>query len=211
MTPQPKKRLKAEDRRARIIDAALHLFSEKGFSGTRTREIARRAGISEALIFRHFRSKEQLYNEALKSTLEGHPLVFDLSDRIEQQDDYGVLEAYALHMVEHGLNDERLFRLILYSGLEGVPISPHSDLHRDSRDQGVLEPADLILVRYFEQRIKDKAFADHNPAVAVRHFRNAVAMYVVDNILKIDPRPFPVPHREAVALLVRIFLGGLKR
>ena len=44
----------------------------------------------------------------------------------------------------------------------------------------------------------------------VRHFRNAVAMYVVDRILPIDPTPFPGSHQEAVELLVNIFLGGIR-
>ena len=57
------------------MDAALRLFAQKGFSGTRTKEIAKKAGISEALIFQHFKTKEGLYNEALKETLKGHPMV----------------------------------------------------------------------------------------------------------------------------------------
>jgi TetR/AcrR family transcriptional regulator len=211
LPPKPKKRLKAEDRRAGIVDAALRLFSEKGFAGTRTKEIARSAGISEALIFRHFKSKEELYNEALRTTLKDHPIIPDIIGRIEEKDDYGVLFAYAAHMVEHGLADERMFRLILYSGLEGVRLDEHSahPPKGDPEDVG-WEPADVALVRYFQDRIEDGVFKDIDPRVAVRLFRNSVSMYVADHILKIDPAPFPVPHREALDILVRIFLGGLK-
>lgn len=210
MAPKPKKRLKGKDRKAQIVDVALQLFSEKGFSGTRTKEIARRAGISEALVFRHFRSKEQLYNEALKSTLEGHPIISDMIGKMEQKDDYGVLSSYAAHMVKYGLKDERMFRLILYSGLEGVPLIDHSCHHQEGEDEESWEPEDIALIRYFEQRIRDGAFKGHNPEVVARHFRNAVVMYVMDNILKIDPHPFPVSHSEAIVTLVRIFLNGLK-
>ena len=56
-----KLRLSSEERRSKIIDAARHLFSEKGFHGVTTRELAVEAGVSEALIFQHFPSKEAIY------------------------------------------------------------------------------------------------------------------------------------------------------
>lgn len=54
-------RLSAEERRASIIQAVRHLFANKGFNGTTTRELAEAAGISEALLFRHFPTKETLF------------------------------------------------------------------------------------------------------------------------------------------------------
>ena len=214
MASKPKKRMAAEDRRAQIVDVALKLFSEKGFSGTRTREIATRAGISEALIFRHFASKEELYNEALRETLKGHPMITDIIAQIEAGDDRGVLTAYAEHMVEHGLKDPRMFRLIIYSGLEGVRLDSHAGVHgeagRETGEESGWEPSDAALVRYFRQRIEDGVFKPLDPEIMVRHFRNAVAMYVTDLILKIDPTPFPGSPGEAVSALVEIFLTGLQ-
>jgi TetR/AcrR family transcriptional regulator len=55
------RRLSAEDRRRQIVHAAIELFARKGFDGTTTREIAQAAGVSEALIFRHFPTKHDLY------------------------------------------------------------------------------------------------------------------------------------------------------
>jgi AcrR family transcriptional regulator len=54
-------RLSGEERRDEIIRAALKVFSENGFHGTTTKALAKAAGVSEALIFRHFPSKEELY------------------------------------------------------------------------------------------------------------------------------------------------------
>src|SRR6266568_5616500 len=54
-------RLSAEQRREAIVTAALPLFARKGFSNTTTRELAEAAGVSEALIYKHFPSKESLY------------------------------------------------------------------------------------------------------------------------------------------------------
>jgi AcrR family transcriptional regulator len=66
-------RLDAEERRRAIIDAALPLFAKKGFATTTTKELAEAAGVSEALIFKHFPSKAALYGEILRAGCEGSP------------------------------------------------------------------------------------------------------------------------------------------
>src|SRR5271156_655534 len=58
-------RLAAQDRRQSIVNAAREVFAEKGFHGTTTRDLAKAAGVSEALLYRHFPSKESLY-EAMR-------------------------------------------------------------------------------------------------------------------------------------------------
>jgi AcrR family transcriptional regulator len=55
-------KLSSEDRRQAIIRAVRRVFSEKGFHGTTTRELAEAAGVSEALLFKHFPNKEELYS-----------------------------------------------------------------------------------------------------------------------------------------------------
>src|SRR5947209_375494 len=62
----PTPRLDSDERRSAIVEAAVPLFAQKGFAGTTTREIAEAAGISEALVFRHFPSKQMLYGEILR-------------------------------------------------------------------------------------------------------------------------------------------------
>ncbi|MEM7218255.1 MAG: helix-turn-helix domain-containing protein [Pseudomonadota bacterium] len=55
-----------DDKRARLLDAGRHLFLMQGFEGTTTLSIARRAGVSEGILFHHFGSKRGLF-EALAS------------------------------------------------------------------------------------------------------------------------------------------------
>src|ERR1700726_133649 len=55
-------KLSSEERRAAIIKAVRRVFAEKGFHGTTTRELADAAGVSEALLFKHFPNKEALYS-----------------------------------------------------------------------------------------------------------------------------------------------------
>ena len=63
----------------RILDAALALFAEKGYAATATGAIARRAGVAEGLIFKHFRSKKELLLKLVRPLLSG--LLFPLSVR----------------------------------------------------------------------------------------------------------------------------------
>jgi len=55
--------------RGQILQAGLELFSEHGYVGATTREIAKRAGITEVTLFRHFASKEKLFEEVIYSNL----------------------------------------------------------------------------------------------------------------------------------------------
>src|ERR1051325_214643 len=72
-------RLDSDERRNAIVKAAVPLFARKGFAGTTTRELAEAAGISEALLFRHFPSKQALYREILQLGWEGEPALDQLA------------------------------------------------------------------------------------------------------------------------------------
>jgi AcrR family transcriptional regulator len=61
-----RKRLSAEDRRSAILDAALEVFSRRGYHGASIDEIASAAGISKALIYEHFPSKKELHVSLLE-------------------------------------------------------------------------------------------------------------------------------------------------
>src|ERR1700739_4905450 len=62
--PRPP-RMPGEDRRKELLRAAIESFARNGFSGTKTKDIAAAAGVSEAILFRHFASKEDLYHAIL--------------------------------------------------------------------------------------------------------------------------------------------------
>jgi AcrR family transcriptional regulator len=64
-------KLSSEERRAAIIQAVQKVFAEKGFDGTTTRELAEAAGVSEALLFKHFPNKEALYSAMQHSCSQG--------------------------------------------------------------------------------------------------------------------------------------------
>jgi TetR/AcrR family transcriptional regulator len=61
---------RADQSRARILEAAILEFSENGLAGARTEQIAEAAGVNKALLYYYFQSKEALYTAALESVAE---------------------------------------------------------------------------------------------------------------------------------------------
>lgn len=63
-------RLPAAERRRQLVEAAIRVFTEGSYRGTTTAEIARAAGVSEPILYRHFASKRDLYLAALEHVWE---------------------------------------------------------------------------------------------------------------------------------------------
>jgi AcrR family transcriptional regulator len=61
----PKRRLTAEERRTAILDSALAVFSERGYHSASIDDIATKAGVSKALIYEHFASKQELHADLI--------------------------------------------------------------------------------------------------------------------------------------------------
>lgn len=76
-------RMAAADRRQHLVETAIRLFTEGSYRGTTTAEIARAAGVSEPILYRHFASKRDLYLAALEhvwaKTREGWERLLDES------------------------------------------------------------------------------------------------------------------------------------
>lgn len=65
--PARRRRLTREARRAQLLDVAEATFAECGYQGTSLEDITARAGITRPLIYSHFRSKDEIYLECLRS------------------------------------------------------------------------------------------------------------------------------------------------
>lgn len=75
-------RRRKEARPDEILDAALRLFTEKGFSSTRMIDIARSAGISKGTLYLYFESKEQIFKELVQTVLS--PMVDEAENALKQ-------------------------------------------------------------------------------------------------------------------------------
>ena len=126
--PAPEQRqLDAERTRQRLLDAALDVFSAKGFAGARVQEIADRAGVNKQLINYYFDSKEGLYRELQRVWLRREQTFAD--------PDLPLAEL-ARSYLRDAVAEPRLTRLMAWRGLT-------DDTPDDIRD----EPADLSSMR----------------------------------------------------------------
>src|SRR5689334_20104635 len=115
-------RLPAVDRRAQLLDVALNCFSRKGFDGATTKEIAAAAGVTEAIIFRHFPSKQALYQAVLEYQADCpgfREWMAEAQACIDRNDDGGLFRAIASAILASYRADPRMERLMLFAALEG--------------------------------------------------------------------------------------------
>lgn len=124
-------RVTGEERKRSIIKAARPLFARKGFHGTSIREIATAADISEALIYKHFPSKEALYEELLEYTREMLRTGFTGLEDLEYGTPTLVLLIYALVElimldVPGRIPDQKLHERLLFHSLMGNTVFAQS-------------------------------------------------------------------------------------
>ncbi len=105
-----KKRMPAAARRQVILESAMQLFAKKGFHGTTTADLARAAGVSEALIFRFFPDKESLYREVQFLCVEARGAADSMLDQARPGTENLVRAVL--------IQNERAFAI--YAGVQGV-------------------------------------------------------------------------------------------
>jgi TetR/AcrR family transcriptional regulator, transcriptional repressor of aconitase len=116
-------RLSRDSRRQQILDSALPLFARHGFARTTTKSIADAAGISEALLFKHFPTKSAVYSAILADVCEADP---GLTQLRALPPSTGTLVLFVREMVNRFLSGggppckepNQKLRLTLYSHLE---------------------------------------------------------------------------------------------
>ena len=76
--PETARRMSSDERREQIIAAAMAVFGARGYEGTTTDDVARTAGVSQPYVVRLFRSKENLFLEAMQSALDEMMHAYDV-------------------------------------------------------------------------------------------------------------------------------------
>jgi AcrR family transcriptional regulator len=196
-----------EERRLQILRIAVRLFSQRGFRGTTTKEIAQAAGVSEAMVFRHFANKEDLYTAILDhKACEGgieDPCAL-VADAVGRKDDRAVFETLALSALEHHEHDREFLRLLLHSALEG------HELAQMFWDRNIMQIYEF-LGGYISERQRDGAFRPVEPKIVVRAFIGMIIHHSLNNNLW-DPsrRLLDITNEEASREFTEILLRGIR-
>lgn len=196
--------MSSPERRAAIVETAIELFAAKGFSGTTTRELSNAVGVSEPVLYQHFKTKSDLYAAVLESKRESGPdqAETELAQFIEAEDDEGFFRRLGLGILGWHLDDPRFCRLLMYSSLERHELS-------DIFFQDHVLPFYNVVVGYINLRMEKGAFRRMDPLVAARAFTGMFAH--LGTIHSIYCPQAPEIDRYAVTeQLVDIFLRGIK-
>jgi AcrR family transcriptional regulator len=196
-------RLSAPDRRRQILAVAAKLFARQGFRGTTTRQIAERAGINEAILFRHFRRKEDLYWAILDykcRSARGR-------ERLEAElrapgDETEAFAAIAEGILLRNTEDNTLSRLLLFSALENHRLS-----HRFFRTHVARYYEALAL--HIRQRIRAGTFRRVDPLLAARGFLGMVVYHFLIQELFGGRRYQKLDTRRVCRTLAEIWLKGM--
>jgi len=156
-------RLPASDRRRQLLEMALDLFSRKGFGGTTTKEIAAAAGVTEAIIFRHFPSKQDLYNAVLNDHHESGQkaeCIAEWQSCMERNDDRGLFRSMIARVIAAHREDPRVHRVLMFAALEG-----HEAALEYNRQFSL--PVYELLCQYVTRRQREGALRAGHPGAMI--------------------------------------------
>lgn len=199
----PQTRFSAADRREQILDVATSLFAQQGFRGTTTRLIAERAAVNEALIFRHFPSKEELYWAVIERKIVTSAPRERMRQNLEAGGkDLDVLSRVAFQVLERRSKDHTLSRLLLFSALEKHELS-----ERFFRNY----VADYfeVLARFVRKGIVAGRFRPVDPLLAARGFLGMVIYHSWIQELYGGKKVQDFDQRVVSRTLAGIWLGGM--
>lgn len=195
-----RRRLTGKERSRAIVRAALHLFARKGFRGATTREIARAAGVSEALLFKHFPDKRSLYRAILEAKIRDAEKALPLDAALLSLDDEKLLVRIAEDIIRRVDADDAFCRLMIRSALEGHDLARR--FHR-GRVRKVLQVVERRL-----RRRSPRGAGGPDPVLAARMFNGMILAVLLGRCIFRDPVWVRTPASRIARTLVRIFLRG---
>jgi TetR/AcrR family transcriptional regulator len=205
--PVRKSRMHADDRHRQLLRSAIDCVARNGFGGTKTKDIAAAAGVSEAILFRHFATKEDLYHAILD--MKGGPpaakgakrLMRQLEECAARRDDAGVFGTVARAIFGSFREDPTFHRLMLYAMLEGHVMASlfHKRLGAGFKD---------FLRRYVVSRQAEGGFRPGDPDL-VLDFAVGTAMHCATGKYIFGLKKSATSDEEAVKQLVGFVLNGL--
>ncbi|MGC8794960.1 MAG: TetR/AcrR family transcriptional regulator [Bryobacteraceae bacterium] len=199
-------RLSAEERRAAILEAALRLFSKRGFRGTTTRALAEAVGATEPVLYEHFRSKRDLYAAIVQAkSREGFQQgVAMMEPYARARDDWGLFTRLGEFILDLYRKDPAYTRLLLFAVLEEPELGALFYEHQREGRQ--------LLAGYIRRRIEEGAFRPVDPELAARAFLGMFFYLGQVGVLYNDPlvQGRAKPLKEIVEAMVEIFLDGMR-
>lgn len=196
------KRLKAAERRASILAVAKVLFADSGYHGVSVDEIAMRLGVSPAVLYQHFDSKEELYNAVLDEIACQRESYVEAA--LSGPDDFGsVLARMAQVYVGSVARDPDYLKMEMHSVLEDAKTSQQ---FFDSRWKSF---SDYIEVSMKELAPEGKV-SQVNPLSASLMFQGMIREALYTKCIYRSEKYKDVPLIALVDQQVRLFLNAIE-
>jgi TetR/AcrR family transcriptional regulator len=198
--------LKAKDRKSQLLGACMELFAERGFHGTRTRELAEKAGVSEALLFRFFPTKEALVRAILNASRPEERIRI-LEEDVDHIPPRVGLTSIAQKILTSVRDNPEAQRLVFFGLME----TPHlgKEFYRKFLSR-VLAIETRLFERAFAEGARGGRQTQADPRIAARSFHGSLLFYMfTGSVMRIEPPPRD-PRRIAEAI-VNLYLPELPR
>ncbi len=193
---------RAEARRLRILEAAAQCFAKNGFARTRIEDVAAAAGVSRALVYNHFASKEALARQVQEHLLEAWSVAVDRA--IEEAD--GAAEAFGAWLRVNLADTQRrpLLTAILAEPAAWIPIGWEEAARRAMADWREK------LVALLEQGIASGEFRDDLDVESTAEVLRAMQVGMMQHLL--SPEPFvDVSDQRQLIAATELLVDGLRR
>ncbi|MCK4950211.1 MAG: TetR/AcrR family transcriptional regulator [Gammaproteobacteria bacterium] len=195
------KRLKAAERKASILAVSKILFADKGFHGVSVDEIAQRLGVSPAVLYKHFDSKEALYEAVLDEISCKRESYVEAV--VQQPMDFArVLEAMTRVYVESIAKDPDYLKMEMHSVLEGSAVTKQ---FFENRWRSF---TDYIEFNMQELMPKEKV-ANINPKVASLMFQGMIREALYAKCIYHSDRYREIDLQTLVTTLTGLFLVAI--
>ena len=182
LTPTPAPRLRAEAKRARILDASMRAFAERGYHATRIEDIASELSIAKGSVFQHFGSKEGLFLAGFKKAVASFPAWLDAPPEIVAKGFFAILR-YWLERTDRLVRENWIPYRISLLGNYGTDLKLRQEINRFMRDQDPYGTA--AFVRLGAERGEIRADVDQAMIVSmlewtVERFQDALLVEELD-------------------------------
>lgn len=181
----------------------MELFAKKGFRGTTTRDLASQADVNEAIIFRYFMNKTELYRAILEEKAhQGRDEHFKEVEQIAQTGDIQTFLEFMGHkFLERHEQDSTFMRLLLFSALEGHELADMFFASMADRDP---------MAAYLEKQMNEGRLRRMDPHLAARSFLGMFVCHVQMQEIFGQKKAREYDRNEVVRTFVSIYLSGMK-
>src|SRR5947208_1159176 len=193
------------DRRQQILEAALKVFSTKGFHKATNKDIAQAAGgISPGLIYWYFKDKEDLFLSIIRERAG----IFQLADHPERLMQLPPREGLALIgrtylSVFKVPGNVAIIRIMVAEAIRFPQIAEMFYKQAASRFLGLLS-------QYLQRQVDLGRLRQHDTVIAARSFLGMFVINVITREIMRDPVAMATPDEQLIVTVLDIFLGGLE-